>query len=75
VASTQFQLLRLLLFRPTGFFTAEAAQQANVLALSAVQNRNRPRGAAAMITRITMMRRLAPPGLTLTQQIAHGTLL
>jgi hypothetical protein len=42
--------------------------------LPAIQNLDGPCGAAAMIARM-MLKRLAPPGLTLTQQIAHGTLL
>ena len=58
-----FRLRRLLLFNPTDFFTAEAVQEVNVLALPAVQNRNEPRGAAAVITSM-MLGRLAPQSLT-----------
>jgi hypothetical protein len=66
--------VRLLLFGPACFFTIEAAQEANVLALPAVENLDGACGAAAMIASM-MLKRLAPPGLTLTQQITHGTLL
>ena len=51
------------LLNPTRFLAAKAAEEAKAIALTTVEDRHRPRDAAAMIASC-MMRRLIAPGVT-----------